>query len=162
MLPEIKTILYASDMGDHMRPVFRHAVSLAKQYNAKLVMLHILEPISQQSRLAIQAYLPKDQAEELEAKGLQDVRDKMHKRLMKFCEDELSDAEGDLMVDFDVVHGRPAETIVREAERLEADMIVMGTHTDTSFGAHLLGSQARKVTQMARRPVLVVPVYGKQ
>lgn len=160
MLPEIKKILYASDLGEHMRPVFRHAVSLAKTHNAKLVMLHILEPISQQSRLAIQAYLPADQAKELEEKGLQDVRANMHKRLIAFCEDELGDAGGDLMVDFDVVHGRPAETIVREADRLDVDMIVMGTHTDTSFGAHLLGSEARKVTQTSRRPVLIVPVYG--
>jgi hypothetical protein len=29
-LPEIKTILYATDLGRYMRPVFRHAISLAQ------------------------------------------------------------------------------------------------------------------------------------
>jgi len=35
----------------------------------------------------------------------------------------------------------------------------VGTHTDPSFGAHLLGSTARKVTQLSKIPVLVVPVH---
>mgnify|MGYP001154506828 CR=1 FL=1 len=162
MLPEIKTIVYASDLGEQMRPVFRHAVGLAKQYGARLVMLHVLEPISQQSRMAIQAYLPESQARELEEQGRTEVHNTMRKRLLAFCAEELGEDGGDLLVDVDVVSGRAAETIVDEADRLDADLIVMGTHTDKSFGAHLLGSEARKVTQMSRRPVLIVPVYDKR
>jgi len=162
MLPQFKTIVYASDLGEHMRPVFRHAISLARQFGSRVVMLNVLEPISQQSRLAIEAYLPAEQARELEEQGLQEVRNTMRKRLLAFCAEELGEDGGDLLVDVDVVHGHPAETIVAESDKLDADLIVMGTHTDNRFGAHLLGSQARKVTQMSRRPVLVVPVYKQR
>ena len=39
-----------------------------------------------------------------------------------------------------------------------ADLIVVGTHTDSSFSHGLLRSTARKLTHTATRPLLVVPV----
>lgn len=44
--PNIKTILYATDLGENTRPVFRLAVSQARRYNARLLMLHVVEPRS--------------------------------------------------------------------------------------------------------------------
>jgi hypothetical protein len=38
MFPQIKTILYTTALGPHTRPVFRFAVSLAKQINARIVL----------------------------------------------------------------------------------------------------------------------------
>ena len=72
----------------------------------------------------------------------------------------LTPTQAGIMVgDVIVVTGRPAETIVKVAADRDVDLVVVGTHTDPSLGAQLLGSTARKVTQMARKPVLVVPVY---
>ena len=41
MATEIKKILYATDLGTHMRPVFRYAVALARACGAKINMLHV-------------------------------------------------------------------------------------------------------------------------
>ena len=40
----INTILYATDLGKHARPAFRMAVTLAKQSNAKIHFLYVIEP----------------------------------------------------------------------------------------------------------------------
>ncbi len=161
MIPEIKTVLYVTDLGEHMRPVFRYAVAIARQHHARILMLHILEPMSSQSRFAVETYLSKEQFEQLQADGVSRVRDRMRQRLVDFCVDEMGQPpeQCEMVADVDVVSGRAAETIVHEAMERNADLIVMGTHTDPSFGAHLLGSTARSVTQLTRTPVLVIPVY---
>jgi nucleotide-binding universal stress UspA family protein len=55
-----------------------------------------------------------------------------------------------------VARGWPAETILREAEQEQADLIVMTTHGRTGIGKFWLGSVAMKVIQRATRPVLLV------
>ncbi len=160
-IPMIKTILYPTDLGAHMRPAFRFAVSLARQYEAKIVMLHVLEPMSTTSRRLMETYLSKKEAGKLRDEGLQKVEKKMRKRLSQFCEDEMGvpPEKCELVSEVAVVMGTPAETITREAEERGADLIVMGTHTDVSLGHRLIGSTARKLTHFSRIPVLVVPVY---
>jgi len=161
MYPEIKTILYATDMGDHMGPVFRFALGIAKKHEAQIVALHVVEPLSSGVRLTIDIYMPEVSAKEVLRDGMKKAIVNMQQRLDEFCEDELvqSPEDRELITEVKVVSGRPAETITQQAEQLEADLIVVGTHTDPSFGAHLLGSTARKVTQLSRIPVLVVPVH---
>ncbi len=160
MPPEIKIILYATDQGSNMRPVFRYAISLAKSCGAKICMLHVTEILSQQVHWAMQTYMPDADTQQIEQEGMKEVRDRMRARLAAFCQEELGQTpeESNLVSDVIVVAGRPAETIVKVAKERKADLIIVGTHTDTSFGAGLLGSTARKLTQLSRKPVLVVPV----
>ena len=160
MTPSIKNILYPSDLGPHMRPVFRFAVDLARRYEAKIIMLHVLEPLSNTSRRLMQTYLSNKELDRLQEEGYRKVRKKMRKRLTKFCEDEMAKPleECDMEFEFDVVSGTPAEMIRQEAEERGADLIVMGTHSNPSLGHRLLGSTARKLTHMSRVPVLVVPI----
>ena len=56
------------------------------------------------------------------------------------------------VVDAETVHGE----ILEQAERLHADLIVMGTHGRTGFQRLLLGSVTDKVLRTARQPVLTV------
>lgn len=53
--------------------------------------------------------------------------------------------------------GEPAHTIVAHARQLGADAIVMGTRGTGGVRAVLLGSTARRVLELADRPVWVVP-----
>ena len=161
MYPEIKNILYATDMGDHMRPVFRFALGMAKKYKANVTMLHVAEPLSSGVRMAIDVYMTEVSAKEVIRDGMKKALVKIQQRLDEFCEAELKQnpADRELITEVKVVSGTPAETITHQAGQLQADLIVVGTHTDPSLGAHLLGSTARKVTQLSRIPVLVVPVY---
>lgn len=55
-----------------------------------------------------------------------------------------------------VVSGRPADEILAEADRIGADMIVMGTHGLTGVARVLLGSTAEKVVRHANCTVVSV------
>jgi len=53
--------------------------------------------------------------------------------------------------------GKPAETIVTTAERLNVDAIALGSHGRGGLARAVLGSVAEYVVRRARRPVLIVP-----
>lgn len=52
---------------------------------------------------------------------------------------------------------RIASVIYREAQRWQADLIVIGTHGRSGFSRLFLGSVAEGVVRMAMVPVLLVP-----
>ncbi|HMF39954.1 MAG TPA: universal stress protein [Polyangia bacterium] len=53
--------------------------------------------------------------------------------------------------------GKPAETLVAAAERLNVDAISLGSHGRSGVKRAMLGSVAEAVVRHARRPVLIVP-----
>ena len=67
---------------------------------------------------------------------------------------ELEEMVGEVQV----VQGVPYQTILETAQRLDADIIVMGSHGRTVVGEMLLGSVAHKVTMKSKVPVLLVPI----
>lgn len=157
---DIKTILYATDLGKGSRPVLRFAVSLAQKYDAKIIMLHALEPLSSYGRTLLDTYLPKESAEKIEQEGLAKVTEIMSKRLHKFCEEELGSGttESDFIQDIVVINAKSAIAIRDESEKCKADIIVMGTHSQSRLGEMFMGSTARRVTQISNIPVLIVPI----
>lgn len=168
MLPEIQKILYTTDLGESTRPVLRFAVSLAKKHGAKLYLLHVVKPLSDSDSFLIEAYLSEQmahEAKELAAKmreeASQRVLDEIKGRVERFCAEDLDttpEPQSQLFADISVVCGSPAEAIVREAEERDVDLIVVGGHTGFSVKSAILGSTARKVTHLSRKPVLLVPL----
>jgi len=57
----------------------------------------------------------------------------------------------------EVVDDRPHAALTDVAERLDARMIVVGTHGEGPLRSALIGSTPHKLLQSAGRPVLVVP-----
>ena len=57
-----------------------------------------------------------------------------------------------------VEEGKPAEVIIRIAERFGADVIVMGTHGRKGLSHLIMGSVAEDVIKNAKRPCVVIPI----
>ncbi len=55
------------------------------------------------------------------------------------------------------IRGQTAEAILQEAEKVEADLIVVGSHQRRGLARALLGSVSSTVLRSAQRPVLVIP-----
>ena len=53
-----QTILYATNLGTHMRPVFRQAINLARIHKAKIIMLHAVAPIGSTGTAILSMYMP--------------------------------------------------------------------------------------------------------
>ena len=80
-LPEIKTILYTTDLGDNTRPVFLTALSLARQYDARIIMLHVVEPMTSAMQAVVDTYLPAGEAKKVYQDGMKSVLSEMKNRL---------------------------------------------------------------------------------
>ncbi len=159
MLPEFKTILYATDLGEHTRPVFRTAISLARHYEADIIMMHVVEPMSSAAQAIVETYLTDMDAKKIYQDNMRSVLQTMKSRLETFCDEEVqSRNRQDIRVrEMLVVSGRPSEEIIRTAQKQEADLIVMGKSTRRIFGTDIVGSTARRVPRYATIPVLIVP-----
>ena len=161
MLPEIRTILYATDLEEHAPRVFGHAVALAQRFEARLVLLYAIEPIGATASGLVRSMVPEGQLEELHREGMRQVREDIEARLDRLRESEPGARGGSSLVsEIRVIEEHPATAILDQAKVLEADLIVMGTHGRTGVREFMLGSVAHKVMQRSRVPVFLVPLRG--
>lgn len=158
-LPEVSTILYTSSLGKHTRPVFRHAVKMASLYNAKIVMVHVVEPLSDYGQAVIQNYLSEKLLKTIHDDGFEEVKSSMKQRVIAFYEEEMAmyDPQSRPTVDVVVADGKRSEEIVSLAKEIDADIIVMGSHN--SFGRS--SRTTRQVIKYSGRPVVVVPTRSE-
>ena len=158
-IPDVKTILYATALGQHSRPVFRYAISMARQYKAQIIFLHVVEPLSSAARAVLETCMSAEAADMAQRDNMQQVMQQIKMRLKKFCEEEMESSKADVskVREMLVVAGDPSEEILRVAEKDKVDLIVMGKSTGSVFGSSVMGSVSRRVTRHAKVPVLVVP-----
>lgn len=160
-IPTLKTILYTTALGSHTRPVFRYAISLARQYDAQIILLHVVEPLSSAARAVIETYMSVEAADRAQQDNMQQVLKDIKIRLKKFCAEEMESSKTDVIKvrEILVVAGDPSEEILRVADANNVDLIVMGRSTGSVFGSTVMGSVSRRVTRHAKVPVMVVPNY---
>ncbi len=160
MLAKYNRILYATGLSDKAPQVVRHAVSLAMAYGGKITLVHGVEPVSHATQAMVEACLSEEQREALKSFGQERIRQDIHNRLQRFCEQETCKIDnGDSIVDeINVIEGRAEEVILSEAERTGADVIVMGTHRHSALGEIFLGSAAHAVMLRSKVPVLLVRI----
>ncbi|RTE64833.1 universal stress protein [Amphritea opalescens] len=160
MIQDIKTILYASDLGENSIEAFYIALNEASKHNAQLVFLHVVEPANAATKTFVEGYLSSPGLSEMRSEGIEKIKALMKNRIETFCQDELAGASLQYQPLTRLEEGPIAETIINIAKELDADLIVMGTRTRTHslLGRFFLGSAAQAVLQLADRPVLAVPI----
>ncbi len=158
-IPKISTILYATDLGKHTRPVFRQAIAQARVHNASIIMLHVVEPLSETAKAVIASYMPEAAIDEMQKNGMQNIVTEMKERINKFYEDELEglDKASIPVKEMIVVSGRPSEQILTVAEDYKVDMVVMGQSAKKVLGSRVMGSTVRRVSRLTNVPVLIIP-----
>ena len=158
-LPNINTILYATSLGKHTRPVFRQAVNQALLNNAKIVMLHVAEPMSDMGHALMQHYVSESLIKQMHDDGIDQIRDTMQQRIEKFCVDELQslDSEVSLDIEYLIAEGNHVDMILKTAKSVSADLVVLGA--ENRFGHH--SHTGQQVSKHITVPVLIVPT-GKE
>lgn len=158
MIPEIKKILYATDLSGSSRTTLSWAMALARKHEASLLMVNVIEEIGSASP-SLQFYLTKKEWEELKQRINTDSIDIMKEQLNLFC-DTVKAEEPDchyIADDIVVVRGNPAEKIVATAAENHCDVIVMGAIGAGGLVGTIMGSTARRVLRKSRIPVFLVP-----
>ncbi|HTU17796.1 MAG TPA: universal stress protein [Gemmataceae bacterium] len=144
MLP-LATILHPTDFSEHSEFAFRLACALARDYNARLVLLHVLPP-----PLVIYAGGPVP-AETWPS--VEEAKERLH---------QLEGQARRVRVESQVLEGDPVDMILRAAEETHSDVIVMGTHGRTALSRLLLGSVAESVLRRSPCPVLTAKPLAAQ
>ncbi|QEQ96888.1 universal stress protein [Neptunomonas concharum] len=160
MLPDVKKIVYASDIEEGSRPAFRAAVSMAGHYNAEITFLHVIEPLSASAKNLLKTMMNDESLNEMHQESVNNLKNKLVERIERFCSSELDDNEKmrDDQVIPRVEEGVAEKVILRVADEINADLIVMGTRTHSSVEQFFLGSTANRVMQRTKRPVLIIPL----
>lgn len=143
-LPEIqvKRILVPVDFSECANKALHYAVSFAKQFNAEILLLHVVQPPVYVEGAAV---------------ALAGVTEES---LRKAATKQLEERRGDLAelrdLKTSVRTGSPFHEIVREAEETNTDLIVMGTQGRSGLARMFIGSTAERVVRHAPCPVMVV------
>ena len=127
MIPDIKKILYATDMSPNARYAFGYAASLAKQYDAKITIIHVVEELSPTAQLLIGDIIGEKRWSTLKVEKENAIITNIRDRLENFCESFYQDIpQCRLAVERVLVETGPAGgRIIGAAESIDADVIVM-------------------------------------
>ena len=158
MLPQIKNILYATDLSENARYAYSYAASLAQQYRARITILHIIEKLTAETFLQIHGYVGEDKWKKLREEKQADFISQIKGRLSIFCNEISSEVDACVFqVDKIIVkEGIAADEIIHQAELNDADLIVMGSRGTGIFKGALIGGTVRRVVRRSARPVMVV------
>jgi len=160
MLPNYKNILVPTDLSSNAVHAFRHAIMMARRNKARLHLLHVIPEVDASMRSYISAMMVKGSLNRFESEHEEQARLAIQKELREFAEQELADHPEDLqrIASIAVIHGHPVAEILKTADQLDADVIVVGSHGKGLVEYAFLGSTAEKVLRKSRRPVFVIPV----
>lgn len=160
MLPKYKNILVTTDLTPNSEHAFKHAVMLGRNSQAKIHLLHVVPEIDAGFRSYISSVMGEGKLDQLEKDNAAAARDEIKRELDHFAKTELTKFPEDLerFVGSIVVHGNPVAEILKVADELEADVIVMSTHGKGQLTYTFLGSVTEKVLRKTKRPVFAVPL----
>jgi nucleotide-binding universal stress UspA family protein len=160
MLPKYQTILVATDLTPNSEHAFKHAVVLARCSDARIYLLHVVPEVDASVRSYVSTIMGQGSLDKFESRHEEEARKEIRQELENFTREELANHEKDLerIAGVDVLHGHPVAGILKEADRIGADLIVLGAHGKGAVDYTFLGSVAEKLLRKARIPVLVVPV----
>ena len=139
MLP-FRTILHATDFSEHSGFAFWLACALARDYGARVVVVHVVTP-TPVAGYAEGVFIPDPQPS----------HDKLRELLQS-----VRPTDPKIPVEHRMVEGDAADEIVRTAQETKCDLIVIGTHGRSGFGRLLMGSVAEDVLRGAPCPVVTV------
>jgi nucleotide-binding universal stress UspA family protein len=141
----LKKVLVPTDFSDSARHAFSYGLSFAAEYEAELVLLHVVENLTVGYASDL---FPVPMAE-----VFQEISGYAKAELQKLAEEA---RKRGVSVTELVVQGKPSAEIIRHAAENEVDMIVLGTHGKGMLDQALFGSTTERVVRRAPCPVLTV------
>ena len=132
----IKKIVLCMDFSQHAQGALNHAFSIAKQYNAELTLLHVLEHPPGSTDI-----------QSTTAKATEQLRESVPPRAPKPSH-----------VKFLVRIGKSYQQIIEVALEAQTDLVIMGVRGRSSLNSALFGSTTYRVIQLGPCPVLAVHV----
>lgn len=143
----IKNIMVAVDFNDSIGELMVYADSLAQKFKSKVWVLHVADPEPD-----FVGYEP----------GPQYIRDikaeeyrEEHRNLQEVCKNFLSE---DIITEALLIQGSTVETVMDEAQKLNIDLLIVGTHKHSFLHNLLQESISLELFKKAEIPMLTIPI----
>jgi len=131
---ELHRILFCTDFSEHSNHALGYAISLATEYNAELLLLHVLERLPESEEI-----------------------DKETAKIVQRLEGPIpSEARNWCTIKCKVRVGRPYQEIIQLALESRTDLVIMGVRGRSALDLALFGSTTHRVLQLGPCPVLAV------
>jgi nucleotide-binding universal stress UspA family protein len=150
MIPQIKKILYATDLSESANHAFGYALSLALSNDAKISIITVYEKLTHNVNIEMRS-------DDFKTAKIR-LAENINSQLVHFFENNQNNEIDykNMIDDIYVNYGLPEVEITELAKNENYDVIVMGTHGHGFLFSPLIGSTAKKVVKISKVPVLVV------
>ena len=155
MIPQIKKILFPTDLSKNSAYAFYYAVHMARRDEAKIVILHAVEPLPPML-ITFDDFVYKV-AKDRWDDTVKKFKDQIQNISVK-VDARMGISSVDLVSNILIRLGHPVEEILKVADEEGCDMIVLGTHSKGFLKQTFLGSVSTSVLLRTRKPVLIVPL----
>jgi nucleotide-binding universal stress UspA family protein len=156
---KLQKILYAAALSPNSDHSFRSAMEIAKTFDAKLFILHVVEELSPGTLSMMQWFddgkITKKHYDDFQKNGVE----KIQAAIQRTCEGVFKDDPTCIqrIAGIQVVVGYPADEILNKIDELGCDALIMGTHSKGVVTHTFLGSVAERVLRRNRKPTIVIP-----
>jgi nucleotide-binding universal stress UspA family protein len=143
-------ILVPTDFSEYSDRALKQALDIAKHYNAKVFLLHVVhgEGYFSTADFAIST----EMMQKINNAAFARAQDSLDKQLYGFPQaQEIEEVE----VVTNIRQGVPYEEILKEAKEQEIDLIVIASLGRSGISKYLIGSVSRNVLKGAKCPVLL-------
>lgn len=139
----VRNILAAIDFSDFSKLVLDYAITLAEKFDAKITLIHVVEPMIIPETLAVTT------EPEVDMRIVRE-RQKMLESLRR------NNINPGIPSETIVKTGSPAEQIIEEAVSLHSQLVITASHGHSALQDVLLGNTAERVLRHAPCSVLTV------
>ena len=146
-MKDIKNIVVAIDFNDALGELISYAEGIGKKFQAKIWVIHVEAPDPDFVGFdAGPQYIRDFKASEMREE---------HKKLQNICEAFI---DPELESEALLIQGSTVETVITEAEKLKADLLIVGTHKHSFFHDLLSESVSLELLKNGKIPLLAIPI----
>ena len=156
---KINKILVARDLSKESSRVIRYALELGCKFHAQVHVLHVMPTVDSSVLNMVALTMGADNLAKFNASNEAELAEKTREQLNVIIQGitELIECKVEHPTLVEVHHGDPAPMILAVADRLDVDMIVLGSHSKGKLHYAFLGSVAEKVLRKTNRAVTIIP-----
>ena len=148
----MQKILIALDYNPTAQKIAEQGYALAKSMNAHVTLLHVISDVFYYSDLNYSPIMGFYGNEYFSTVNNDDLTTAAYKFLNKTKE-----FLGDNVIEVHVEQGEVAESILKIAEKINCNIIVMGTHSKKWLEKIMLGSVAEAILSDIKIPLFIIP-----
>jgi nucleotide-binding universal stress UspA family protein len=155
MVPEIRKILFTSDLSDISKHAYGYALSLAQRYAAPITFLHVMDEESFNVR---SSFLDPKIMEQIHNQTADEARTSLtgKRRDMSLIRSGIRQSYGEES-EIIVKAGDIVDTIIETAQKHRCDAIVMGSRRRSALSEAMFGSVVKGVLRRSDRLVVIAP-----